>query len=291
MLHMKVNPRLSLFIGICFVSIFPVLVKVTPVSAVTSAFYRLAVAAVLFVLVAFLSKSFQRLTFYQYFLVAICGILFATDIAIWNKAINLSSATQASLLTNLAPIWVGIGAYFFLKDKPRINFWIGTLIAMFGMIMLVGLKYVINLSFDEGFVLAIISSIIYAVYIILSKRVLNDVNVLTFMSWSMVSAGVLLFIVSYSTHSELVGFSNSTWFSLITQGVICQFGGWLCISYSLKQMRANRVSLSLLLSVVFTGLIAWKFIDEEISFEMMIGGVLVLIGIAVTFVEKQIVKL
>ncbi len=291
MLQLKVNPRLSLFIGICFVSIFPVLVKVTPVSAVTSAFYRLAVAAVLFVLVAFISRSFQKLSAYQLSLVVTCGALFASDIAIWNQAISLSSATQASLLTNLAPVWVGIGAYFFLKDKPRLNFWIGTLIALFGMVLLVGWEYVINFSFDEGFILAIVSSIIYAVYIILSKRVLNDVNVLTFMSWSMVSAGILLFLVSYGTHSELIGFSNTTWLSLIVQGVICQFAGWLCISFSLKNMRANRVSLSLLLSVVFTGLIAWLFIDEEISFEMIIGGVFVLLGIAVTFKEKQLVKI
>lgn len=291
MLQVKINPRFALLIGICCVSIFPVLVKVTPVSEVTSAFYRLAISAVLFFFITLFSKSFQKLSPSQYVLVVICGFLFASDIAVWNIAINLSTATQASLLTNLAPVWVGIGAYFFLKDKPRLNFWIGTLIALFGMVLLVGWEYVINFSFDEGFVLAIISSIIYAVYIILSKRVLNDVNVLTFMSWSMISAGILLFIVSFVTNSKLIEFSNNTWLSLIIQGVICQFVGWLCISFSLKNMRANRVSLSLLLSVVFTGLIAWAFIDEEISFEMIVGGVFVLIGIAVTFKEKQLVKI
>jgi hypothetical protein len=33
-----------------------------------------------------------------------CGVLFASDVAAWNIAIQESSATQASLLTNLSPL-------------------------------------------------------------------------------------------------------------------------------------------------------------------------------------------
>ena len=287
---MKMNPKIALFIGICCVSIFPVLVKSTQVSEITSAFYRLGIAALFFVLVTFISRSFQALQLRQYIIIISCGLLFAIDIAIWNKAINLSSATQASLLTNLAPVWVGIGAYFFLKDKPRINFWIGTFIALCGMVLLVGWEQMLHFSFDLGFLLAILSSLIYAVYIILSKRVLNEVNVLTFMSWSMISAGALLFVLALITNTELSGFSNNTWTSLFIQGLICQFIGWMCISFALKNMRANRVSLSLLLSAVFTGFFAWLLIDEAIHAEMIIGGIIVLGGIGITFVEKQLIR-
>ena len=62
----------------------------------------------------------------------LCGILFSSDVAVWNIAIQDSSATQASLLTNLAPLWVGIGSFFFLRIKPATNFWIGTAIAFLG---------------------------------------------------------------------------------------------------------------------------------------------------------------
>jgi hypothetical protein len=32
-------------------------------------------------------------------------VLFASDVAVWNIAIQNSSATQASLFVNLAPLW------------------------------------------------------------------------------------------------------------------------------------------------------------------------------------------
>jgi drug/metabolite transporter (DMT)-like permease len=39
-----------------------------------------------------------------FILALLCGILFASDVAVWNIAIQTSSATQASLLTNLSPL-------------------------------------------------------------------------------------------------------------------------------------------------------------------------------------------
>jgi drug/metabolite transporter (DMT)-like permease len=48
-------------------------------------------------------------------------VLFASDVAVWNIAIQNSSATQASLLVNLAPLWVDY-LYVFLNTKPATNF-------------------------------------------------------------------------------------------------------------------------------------------------------------------------
>jgi drug/metabolite transporter (DMT)-like permease len=53
-------------------------------------------------------------------------VLFASDVAVWNIAIQNSSATQASLLVNLAPALGGYYLYVFLNTKPATNFLIGT---------------------------------------------------------------------------------------------------------------------------------------------------------------------
>jgi drug/metabolite transporter (DMT)-like permease len=69
-----------------------------------------------------------------------------SDVAVWNIAIQNSSATQASL--NLAPLWVGIISYVFLNTKPATNFW--NELALFGMAMLVGFNF-LELDFDTAF--------------------------------------------------------------------------------------------------------------------------------------------
>jgi drug/metabolite transporter (DMT)-like permease len=49
------------------------------------------------------------------------GVLFAS-VAVWNIAIQNSSATQASLLVNLAPLWVGIISTYSLTRNQQLIF-------------------------------------------------------------------------------------------------------------------------------------------------------------------------
>ena len=115
---MKITkPRLALICGILCISIFPILVKLKLASGLISAFYRMAIALALLLPYVLITKNFKLPKTKYVLLAALCGLLFASDVAVWNIAIQDSSATQASLLTNLSPVWVGIGSFFFLKAK------------------------------------------------------------------------------------------------------------------------------------------------------------------------------
>ena len=221
-------------------------------------------------------------------LAILCGLLFASDVAVWNISIQQSSATQATLLTNLSPVWVGVGSFLFLKNKPATNFWIGTLIAIFGMITLVGFQFFINLDFNMAFLLAILSGVLYAVYMLVSKNVLTEMDVLSFMLVTLITSTLFLGIVCLITGESFSGFSNAGWIVLCIQGIVCQLIAWLLISYATQNMRATRVSLSLLGQAVLATILAWLFLDEKITFQMIVGGLILLLGIRITFYGKSL---
>ncbi|MBF7093553.1 DMT family transporter [Flavobacterium sp. ALJ2] len=286
---MKITkPRLALICGILCISIFPILVKLRLTPGLISAFYRMTFAISLLLPYVLITKSFKLPKTKFLILAALCGVLFASDVAVWNIAIQDSSATQASLLTNLSPLWVGIGSYFFLKTKPATNFWIGTAVALFGMITLVGFSFFINLSFDNAFLLAVLSGILYSIYLLVSKKVLSEVDVLSFMTISLLASSIYLGIICYFLDEPFTGFSNTGWFVLLIQAVICQLCAWLCLSYATQNMRATRVSLSLLSQAVLTSILAWLFIEEKITLQMIFGGIILLCGIRITFYDKTI---
>jgi drug/metabolite transporter (DMT)-like permease len=52
------------------------------------------------------------------------GVFFALDIAFWNQGLLYTSATNATLMTNTAPLWVGLGAWFLLRERPTPWFWL-----------------------------------------------------------------------------------------------------------------------------------------------------------------------
>lgn len=224
----------------------------------------------------------------MFWLTVICGGLFALDVTVWNIAIQESTATQATLLTNLSPVWVGIGAFFFLRNKPTFNFWIGTVVAIFGMITLVGFHFFLNLDFNLAFIFAILSGVFYAIYMLVSKFVLYEVEVVPFITLSTTTSAIFLAILSYSFNEPFIGYSNAGWLVFLVQGIVCQLMAWLLLGYATKHMRATRVSVSLLGQAVLTTLLAWMFIGEEVTIQMLIGGLILLFGIWITFYEKRI---
>ncbi|RPD93296.1 DMT family transporter [Aureibaculum marinum] len=282
------KPRLALAVGIICISIFPVLVKLSMVSGIISAFYRMAFSSLLIIPYVLIFKSFKFPTLKVTLLSVLCGVIFASDVTVWNIAIINSTATQASLLTNLSPIWVGIGAFFFLKDKPKRNFWIGTIIAILGMILLVGVDVFKNLDFDIAFAFGVLSGVLYAFYMLISKNILNQINVWGFMSISLTSATFFLGILSYFSNESFTGFSGTSWIILVTMAVVCQLTAWLLISYATQNMRATRVSVSLLGQAILASILAWLFLNEEITLQMIFGGIILLFGIWVTFFTTPI---
>ena len=281
------KPRLALAFGILCISIFPILVKLKLTPGLISAFYRMAIALMLLLPYVLITKKFKLPQKKYLILAVICGILFASDVAVWNIAIQHSSATQASLLTNLSPLWVGIISFVFLKTKPATNFWIGTIVALFGMAMLVGFQFFLELDFDTAFLLAVLSGVLYSIYLLVSKKALSQIDVLSFMTVSLLASTLYLAIVCVFMKEPFSGFSDLGWFVLLIQAVVCQLMAWLSISFATQHMRPTRVSLSLLGQAIITSLLAWVFLDEKISLNMIIGGLILLLGIRITFYTKN----
>jgi drug/metabolite transporter (DMT)-like permease len=282
------KPRLALAFGILCISIFPILVKLRLTPGLISAFYRMAISLSLLLPYVLITKKLKLPNKQILILAVLCGVLFASDVAVWNIAIQNSSATQASLLVNLAPLWVGIISYVFLNTKPATNFWIGTTVALFGMAMLVGFKFFLELDFDTAFLLAVLAGILYSIYLLMSKKVLSQMDVLSFMTISILSSTVFLGIVCTLLDEPFFGFSDAGWFVLFIQAVVCQLTAWLSISYATQHMRTTRVSLSLLGQAVLTSVLAWFFLDEKVTMNMIIGGLILLLGIRITFYTKTL---
>lgn len=281
------KPRIALFIGILCISIFPVIVRMNLTSGLISAFYRMAIATAIILPFALYTKKLKLESIKMLLPIMVCGILFASDIAVWNISIQNSTATQATLLTNLSPIWVGVFSLIFLNFRPRRSFWLGTVIALIGMTVFVGVDTILNLQLDFAFFLGVLSGVLYALYILVSKSVLEKLEVITFITYSMIFSTIFLLIINVAFGEQFFGFSNKAWISLFVQGIVCQLIAWLLISYSTQKMRATRVSLSLLSQAIFATILAAIFVNEKITSVQMIGSVIILAGIATTFYEKN----
>ena len=275
--HPWVHYLLLLF-GILCISWSAILVKIANISGFGSGFYRLLIGTIAIIPVWLYFK--KPITDRRGVKIAvICGILFACDIALWNSSIMLSKATISTLLANLAPVWVGIGALLFMKEKPSGIFWIGTVISIIGVTIIIGFNQVMQANLNFGNVLAIIASMFYGAYLITVRTGRNSLDTFSFTTISMMTSTVVLGLICLFTSTPLWGFSTTTWLALGTLGIIPQLLGWLAINQALGHIKPTAASVSMLSQTAFTAIFSVLVLGEILTFHEIGGAVVVLGGI------------
>lgn len=269
---------LVLLFGLLCIGWSAIFVKMADVSGLSSAFYRMFIAS-LAVLPLWVLRPSRGVDFKGIRAAALCGLFFACDIAMWNTSIMLSKAAIATLLANLSPVWVGLGAIIILKEKPGKIYWIGTIVALLGVLVIIGIGKVYNAGLSLGSLLAIGASVFYAAYLLTTQRVRGSLDTVSFTAISMITSSVVLLLFCFIADTPMTGFSTKSWLSLAGLGLISQFCGWLAINWALGYIKSTAASVSLLSQSVITAIIAIPVLGEFLELPEILGALIVLIGI------------
>lgn len=270
---------LALALGVLFIGTSAIFVKLASVHGSVSAFYRILFAGLALFPLYLLRKKRTRPTNRDLRLITLGGLVFASNIVIWNTSILLTSAAAATLLSNNSPLWVGLGAMLIFHEKLSRKYWFGLLIALAGMATIVGGNAFQQLHLNVGHLLAILASLSYAAYMLITQKARARTDTLTLNFFTMLVGATVLLPVVLLFGQPLTGFSQRTWLALLGLGLIPQFVGWLAINYAMGHIPAARVSVILLGQPVVTAILGFIILHETLSLADLFGGVLVLSGI------------
>jgi len=285
MVKLEVSPWLYLLLGIVCIAFSAIFVKMAAIDGVSAAFYRVTIATV-FLLPYYLVKRRSQFKWRQAGLAFLCGIFFASDVSMWYVAIMRTDATISTLLGNLAPLWTGMLGFLFYRLKPNKFYWIGTIIALSGVVVLLGYQNVFHMKVNSGFYLAISASVFYALYLLSSNVVRQSFDTVSFMMFTLLGSVFASFIYTQITHAPLWGFSNHTWMALFAMGLFSHLLGWMVINYALGHIPSTEASLALLSQSVCTALLATVILGEHIGLHQIMGGLIVLSGISLVYLKR-----
>jgi drug/metabolite transporter (DMT)-like permease len=282
----------SLAFGVFGISWSAILVRWSGVSGVVSAFYRLAIAALVFALGRLLTRSTApKPTPAAMRAAIVAGILFAADLAFFNSAVMATSAANAALLGVNAPIFVALGAWVLHGERPNARFWTGFILALGGMIAIVGADVIVHPSLGLGDLLAVAGAFCYGIYIVYVRTARTGMDTLTFSSWSTAVGALCLLPVCLIARQPLTGFSGGSWSALIALALVSQVMGQVLVAHALGKLSATLTSIVLLAQAPLTAILAWPLLGERIRPGQLLGGLLVLAGIAVVSVERIATRL
>lgn len=275
---------LALFAGATAIAFAPIFVRLSEVGPVATAFWRLTLALPalwLWVIVERRNsrnsqKVFTRTLYGQ---LALAGLFFAGDLAVWHWSIVFTSVANSTLLANFAPIFVALGAWVVFGQRANRSFLMAMTLALIGTGLMVGSSLQMSLRHLLGDALGLITAVFYASYILTVKQLREELSVAKIMAWGGTVTALALFPIALLSDEVIVPVAGRGWRVLLGLALISQVSGQSLIAYALAHLPAAFSSVGLLLQPVMATLFAWQILGERLETWQALGGILVLFGI------------
>jgi len=271
---------LALFAGALALGSSGIFVRVSETGVVASAFWRGALALPPLALWAWLERRTPRRgpRLDSGFLWA--GVFFAGDIALYHLALARIPVGAATLEANTAPLVVTVLAWAVWGERPRLGFLLAILLAFAGLLLIVSPKLTKGGHALGGDALALGAAWFYAAYILAVARLRGRHGTGTVMFASTLVYSLLLLPVCLLLGERFLPVSGRGWLVLLGLALSAQALGQGLIAYALAHLRATFGSLGLYLQVIGAAVYAWLLLGERLSPLQLVGGVVVLAGIA-----------
>jgi drug/metabolite transporter (DMT)-like permease len=273
-------------LGISWSAIF---IRWSAVPGPSSAFYRVFIAAVVLIplwaaLLAVDPRRRRRLRGggpRAAWLAVLGGAFFGLDLALYNTAVMMTTAAEATLFGNNAPIFVGLGTWLFFRRRPRRTYWAGLALASSGgaAVMIAGMSRQTGGGSIAGNLLALAASIFFAAYLLATEHVREALDTISFSTLAIVGSVVTLLAVCLATGAPLSGFSRTTWIALLGLGLVSQLAAYFALVHALGRLPATVTSVGLLAQLPITAFLAVPLLGEALHAVQAAGAALVLAGI------------
>jgi drug/metabolite transporter (DMT)-like permease len=271
---------LALGLGVLALSLSPMFVRWADAPGPITGFYRLLFSTL--ILTPFFLHRQSRssaLSLPVLILPALAGLFTAFDFAFWNTAVLYTTAANATLLGNTAPLWVALGALLIFRERLIGRFWVGLALALAGSALIMGLDFLTQARLGLGDALAGTAALFYAGYLLCTQRGRLHFDPLryTWIVGACAAAGMLA--INLLLGNRLFGYDGATWLAFAGTAVVCHTVGYVCISFALGHLPARIVSPTLIAQPVLTTILAVPLLGEIPTLPQSAGGLIALAGI------------
>jgi drug/metabolite transporter (DMT)-like permease len=279
---------IALGTGIFALSFSAMFVRWANAPGPVTAFYRLFFS--IFLLLPFFARGAKANASIKSGLILLpllAGVFTALDLGLWTASLSYTTASNATLLGNTAPLWVALGTWLILKQKLSPTFWRGLTVALLGAALIMGTDFLLHPRFGIGDVMAVSTGIFYGGYFLFTERSRLHFDPVSHIWLVGIGASISLFIANRILQYPMSGYPLQTWLVFLATAVVSQLIGYMCLAYALGHLPASVVSPTMILQPVVTTLLAIPLLGEVPSVWQGIGGAIALVGIYIVNQSHQ----
>jgi len=279
----------SALAGALAISFSAILFGLSGVDPITGAFFRVAYALPVLIVIWLTVRHRDRRSRKMRLLALASGILLGVDMVVWHTSIGHIGAGLATLIANSQVVFVAVGAWLILGERPSRRIIVAIPVVLIGVAMVSGLGRSDAYGSNPllGTLLALVAAMFYASFILVF-RASNKIQAPPAGPLMEATAGGVVMVLILSTVTGGIEFAP-TWPAhgwLIALALGAQVVGWLAIGYALPRLPAVETATIILVQPVLTMIWASLVFDERPSTVQLVGAALVLAGVGFVAIAR-----
>ena len=221
-----------------------------------------------------------------------------TGVAINNgsqfSGLQYSTVANATLIATLTPAVTAFLAALFLRERLNMLQWLGIFISLAGTLYLISngsIDMILNTTFNIGDIMFFVAQTMWAVYCLLSVKVMQKMSVFSVTAWAGIIGGIFTAIYGAFTDGLMLPPFNAP--VLYSMAFIIWLGGvGALVFWNVGVKHAGASSAAIFLNLMpLVGIAAAAFtIGEVLTVQEGIGAVVILAGVYITTHSQQFIR-
>ena len=237
-----------------------------------------------------INKGFKKIN-KSYWICIPAGLILAAAYIFQFVGLKYTVPSKNTFLENISCITIPIFMFIFVREKPTWYSIVSALICVVGSLFLVGNGFDFLHFFKSGNILgdglSAIGGLFFGLDIAFTKVFCKDKDPLIYVFLQLCVLTVVSFIYTFAFEGAVFHEMHFTidWLpvlEVVFLGVICTAVCWVARAWAMKSIDAVTVSVLVPLSAVVASVLSIAFKMEEFTWNLLIGGLIILLSIAVS---------
>jgi drug/metabolite transporter (DMT)-like permease len=246
---------------------------------------RLTGAALAFALLQRKLTPLLKMPAKDFLLLVLCSILGVVgNQFLYVKGLSLTTAINAALLSTTIPVFALFVSILFGYDQLSFRRLIGIALAAGGVIYLVNPSRAdLSMQATAGNLLIVSNSLLYAIYIVISKTLFERYGALNVITWIFLVGSVVTVPVGiYSLQQENLGaISTGVWLLILFIIIFPTVGAYYLNGWALTKVPPSTVAIYIYLQPLIAFGLAPLLLGEQSNYRTVIAAILIFTGVAV----------
>lgn len=295
MTRQTITTILVLFLGIGAISFGAIFIKFCPqVPAIIISAYRLGIAALILGSIASvrgINLSVLGKTEIYYGLLG--GFFLALHFITWISSLKYTSVASSVVLVTTYPIFVGVLAWIFLRERQPKELIFGIFLSILGSgILAVGDSGLYTLAITDrnrlvGDLLALAGALAGSGYLLVGSKLRLKLDIFTYITLVYSCAAVFLIATALLSGLAFSGYGSRSYIFLILLAIVPQLMGHTAFNWALKHLKTSMVAITMMGEPIGASVMAFFFFGEVVSGSQFIGFLFIFAAIYIAAQKGQ----